>query len=102
MSARIPPTKSALEPTRLSGLSGRYDRVRGALRNALEGLVQGSETIEVSPTGHNVTTWQLFDLAREVRARAGVSIAWLDNGALTYVLLPSKAELQRHLTTGSD
>ena len=81
-----PSTKSALDATRLTG---RYDRVRAALRNALETLLDGGETLEVSPTAHNVTTWQLFDLAREVRDKAGVSLAWVDNGALIYVLLPS-------------
>ena len=79
----MPATKATLDPARAAG---RHDRVLAALGNALDTLVSRGETVEVSPTRHNVTTGQLFDLARDVRHHADISIAWVESGALTYVL----------------
>lgn len=59
-----------------------------ALRKALEALVERGQTVAVSPTDHEMTTDQLFELADEVRndIEPEANIVWLENGALAYVL----------------
>ena len=59
-----------------------------ALRKALEALVERGQTVAVSPTDHEITTDQLFELADEVRndIEPEANIVWLENGALAYVL----------------
>jgi hypothetical protein len=43
------------------------NEARMALRKALEALVERGQTVAVSPTDHEMTTDQLFELADEVR-----------------------------------
>ena len=59
-----------------------------ALRKALEALVERGQTVAVSPTDHEITTDQLFELADEVRndIEPEANIVWLQNVALAYVL----------------
>jgi hypothetical protein len=59
-----------------------------ALRKALEALIQRGQTVAVSPTDHEMTTNQLFEVADEVRndIEPEANIVWLENGALAYVL----------------
>jgi hypothetical protein len=68
------------------------EETRRALREALQALTEGGETVEVSPTAQGITTDRLFELADEVRrneSRPDVMIAWAESGALTYTLSPS-------------
>jgi hypothetical protein len=64
------------------------NEARMALRKALEALVERGQTVAVSPTDHEITTDQLFELADEVRndIEPEANIVWLENGALAYVL----------------
>jgi hypothetical protein len=64
------------------------NEARMALRKALEALVERGQTVAVSPTDHEITTDQLFELADEVRndIEPEANIVWLQNGALAYVL----------------
>jgi hypothetical protein len=64
------------------------NEARMALRKALEALVERGQTVAVSPTDHEMTTDQLFELADEVRndIEPEANIVWLQNGALAYVL----------------
>jgi hypothetical protein len=59
-----------------------------ALRKALEALIERGQTVAVSPTDHEMTTNQLFEVADEVRndIEPEANIVWLENGALAYVL----------------